>query len=366
MHLWIVINTALAEPIAIYANEEIFGSTKQIELQENTEKILWQDLQKTPLTFYGVSPEGGCVSVGKKNTEITKSLDKVVDLLSYVELNKALGHINRIENDFLCLEEVAPAVVLSRSYYLSGVTYYYKEDLEKATEKWQQALAFYPEAGWDEQIEPSGKPLFLELQSDLEATAFAQLSMYPSEVSVTVDGKSRRTGENIPAGRHLVQYQQQKMINNWISVDPGGNVTLVALDAFDSNVENVLADEQAREELLTSLQLVRPDAEIKVIGADTVWYVPKGSSSWSQGTVEDFLPKVQRNTRKALLISSAASLALGGTSFLLAKQSHDNYLAEGNAAQAETYYAMNKVWFWGGVALSTGAGGLMVGGLMQR
>ena len=203
MFLWFLIQSTFAETIAIYTNEDAFNSEKQPLFEKNTERILWQDVQKSPLSFYGVEPQGGCISVGKKNSEIQISLDKIVSLLNYVELEKALGHINRIENDFLCLQEIVPAEILSRSYYLSGITYHYMEDSEQATENWKQSLTFYPEAQWDDNIEPSGKPLFEQLQQDIETTASAQLSLYPSSAKITVDGITIENGANIPAGRQI-------------------------------------------------------------------------------------------------------------------------------------------------------------------
>ena len=156
------------------------------------------------------------------------------------------------------------------------------------------------------------------------------------------------------------------MTNYWVSVEPGNNVTLVSLDSFDPNLESILADQNTSQELLTSLTLVRPDSEIQIIGTDTIWYIPAGASSWSQGDLNDFLPSVQKNTHKILFLSSAASLALSGTSFLLARQSHDAYLEESDSVKADSLYAMNKVWFWSGITLGVGAGGLMTGGLLQR
>jgi len=367
--LFFMINPAVAEQLVIYSSQENLNSELQPQLDEDAEKVLWADVQNFPLNFHGVTPKGKCVGIAKTTKEIEESLNKVVSALNYLELEKAVGHVNRIENDFLCLEEIVPAEILSRSYFLSGVTYYYDEDMDKTTEEWKQAITLNPSVEWDDQIEPSGKKLFTTIKEEVQTVATAQLVLYPSNSKVVLDGKERMSGDDIPAGRHLAQHETTKMKSYWIEVEPGNDVTMIALSSFDK-LDTLMADSNGQQEILTALSLVRPDTDIRIITEQDLWYVPTGSDNWSkvdlQQAIKDNPNSTVKNTKaKALLISSAASLALGGTSFVMAKKSHDQYLATEDPVAANNIYAMNRLWFYSGIGLGVSAGGLLVGGVIQ-
>ena len=97
----------------------------------------------------------------------------------YFEIDKAIGHIRRIENDLVCLNEKVPRSLLAKNQYLLGVSYFYDDKLDAAQQSWRQALLFDPMLQWDPNIEPSGKPAFEETKLEIQSQALSRLILIP-------------------------------------------------------------------------------------------------------------------------------------------------------------------------------------------
>ena len=380
------IGMATAQQMAILSSETTDTASLSSDLDGNAEMIAWSDLQELPLVITNADIKGKCSGLAKSLSDIELALSGVIKSLDYLELEKADGHMRRVENNFHCLNEIAPASLLSQAYFLSGLTYFYREDQEKTVKDWEQAIVFDPNIEWNDLFEPSGKPLFQSTKDELRSVAEAQLVLFPSTATVVIDGQERKSGDSIPAGLHLVQHGQLNIKSYFIEVEAGTDVTLADFSGFANDVGTAMSDPQQSQELLLALQLLPDFNDFLVASESTLWTLSMGGDSWKSkpravekpaNTVVERAEKeaipslpsapqvVERKRHPALMYASVGALGLGGASLLMARSKYNQFLAEGDDTLASQHVTQNAVYYWAGTGLSVAAGGLLIAGTVK-
>ena len=170
MILFLLSTQAFADQLVVLQSEErrVIANT----YYSNADMIFpWSDLQRYPLKFSNVTSTGACSVYPRTIEDVKTSLSNVTSALNYMELDKADGHLLRVESDLRCLNEIVSSDLLSQVYFISGLTHYYRQDEAEAQAQWKQAYALNEELTWDDVYEPSGKSLF---EQTLAETKFSQ------------------------------------------------------------------------------------------------------------------------------------------------------------------------------------------------
>jgi len=373
MILQILIGMASAEQMVILSKEEL-SATEQSAIPATAEQIVWADLQQLPLVITNAEIPGKCSGLPKNIEDVEASLAGVVNSLAYIELDKADGHMRRVENDFRCLQEIASPALLSSSYFLSGLTYFYREDTEKTIAAWQQAIVFNPDIIWDDRFEPSGKDLFQTTIDDMQSVAEAQLIIYPSSAKIVIDGEERQSGDSIPAGVHLIQHQQESIRSHWVEVAAGSDVTLISFGDFSGDLHTVMKDDSLRQEFLIALKLLPDGSDFQVVENETLWTLSMSGDSWKSKELntrsttiptETIADSRDKKRHKSLLYASVGAATLSGASLLLAQQQREKFMVEADQRVADDLRAANAASYWSGVGLGVTAGGLMLAGVIK-
>ena len=131
------IGMATAQQMVVLSSETTDTTSIATSLDGNAETIVWTDLRELPLVITNADTKGKCSGLPKSLSDIELALSGVIKSLDYLELEKADGHMRRVENNFHCLNEIAPASLLSQAYFLSGLTHFYREDQEKTVKDWE-------------------------------------------------------------------------------------------------------------------------------------------------------------------------------------------------------------------------------------
>ena len=194
-----------AEQLVVIENEKSLPKAKSIYPDDAT-VLAWSALQRYPLKFSNATQEAECSVYPKTIADVQSSLANVQTALDYWELDKADGHFRRVEANLRCLNETASSKLLSDVYFVSGLTYYQRQDEKNAVAQWEQALTFYEELKWDDAYEPAGKALFEQTSYELTFSAKTNLIPVPNTMSVTVDGDDTNGVTPLYAGKHLIQY----------------------------------------------------------------------------------------------------------------------------------------------------------------
>ena len=158
MMLFLLSTQAFADQLVVLQSEER-RDCKHI-LFQCRDVFPWSDLQRYPIKFSNVTSTGDCSVYPRTIQDVKTSLSSVTSALNYMELDQADGHLLRVESDLRCLNEVVSADLLSQLYFISGLTYYYRQNEAEAKAQWKQAYALNEELKWDDVYEPSGKSLF--------------------------------------------------------------------------------------------------------------------------------------------------------------------------------------------------------------
>ena len=379
------IGMATAQQMVVLNSEttDTVGITSEID--SGAETIVWTDLQELPLLINNADLKGECSGLPKSLSDIELALSGVIKSLDYLELEKADGHMRRVENSFYCLNEVVPASLLSQAYFLSGLTHFYRENQEETVIDWQHAIVFDPSIEWNDLFEPSGKPLFQSTKDELESTAPVQLVLFPSTATVIIDGEERKSGDTIPAGLHLIQHGTLNIKSYFVEVEPGSDLTLASFADFPADVTGLMSDPKQNQEFLVALKLLPDFNDFVVASEQEMWTLSMGGDSWkskpraSQNkTVKEAsvapegnpsLPSapavVERKRHPALMYASIGALGLGGASMLMARAKYNQFQVEGDDTLASQYATQNAVYYWTGTGLSVAAGGLLIAGTVK-
>ena len=366
MLFWLLNTHALAEQMMILQSEEN-RSVANTYYAEADVSLSWSDLQNYPLKFSNVVSGAACSVYPKAVKDVRASLEKVVGALNYMELDQADGHMLRVEGNLRCLNEVVSAELLSEVYFTSGLTHYYRQNESKVAEQWAQAYAFNDQIAWDDRYEPSGKPLFEQTLSGVQFSAKSTLVALPSSLEVTVDGKVSANGTELHSGKHLIQYGTP-MHSHLIDVQEASDFYIIGFDAFSSDLNTVMSDEQSRNDLLKALQLGTPYNDFVVITETDSWTVIPGSSDWKSATFKD-LEKSQavlvdsKRQRPHLAFASLGTATVSALSFYLARQTYKDYMTSIDGL--EELEQRNHTYVVSGVGLGIVSGGLLVAGVTK-
>ena len=327
----------------------------------------WKDLQKYPLKFSNVESTGDCSVYPKTLSDVNASLANVKSALNYMELDQADGHLLRVEGDLRCLNETVSSELLSKVYFISGLTHYYRQDEAGAVSQWKQAYALNQELVWDETYEPSGKGLFEETLTGTKFSAKSTLITLPSTLQVSLDGQISSNASTVHSGKHLLQYGEE-LHSHLIDVEEASDFYVIGFDAFDSELNLVMQEKQSRTELLKALQLGTPYSEYVIVTADDSWTLIPGSKDWSTTRVEDLAQSQMElgnsNKRRPYLSFTAIGTAsLSALSFYLAGQTYDKYMTSVDGLEA--LEQQNQTYILSGVGLGIVSGGLLVAGVTK-
>jgi hypothetical protein len=366
MHLFT--SLALAEQTVIVEDKtqlEPFAS----EVDPNAQILLWGDVRYYPLNFTGVEDPVQCSSLPSNVGQLQDSLTKAEDAVNYLEIEKAISYIQRIQNDMVCLNERIPSDLISSTYFLLGVAYSYNDNDELASESWSQALLFTPDLQWDENIEPSKKPKFEETKQDLQSQATSRIMLVPQTAKLSIDGTPIKHGGDIFAGSHLIQQDAVDFHGYKIVTETGKDAFIVSFADFPESLTDVMATETTRQEVLIGLRMVQPDSDFRIIEGNQMWYLPSNSPRWSvveaQGAKQKTTKQSSSAGKKPLLYAGIGTLALGGASFALAKSAHTRFqgYTVDDYDDASAVHTLNRVSFFSGVGLTTLGSALVISGL---
>ena len=149
--LSLLTSLVFAEQLVVIENESSLPQAKSI-YSENSTILVWSSLQRYPLKFSNATQAGECSVYPKSIEDVTSALANVQTALDYWELDKADGHLLRVEGNLRCLNEIASSQLLSEVYFVSGLTYFQRKD-EK------NAIAFYRDSNLKiRDITPFGPP----------------------------------------------------------------------------------------------------------------------------------------------------------------------------------------------------------------
>ncbi len=361
--LWMILSQiALAEQIVILDKESSDSRDLQALIDPNAEIILWSDLQQAPLSFSNISEYKGCLGKVVTLEDIEISLQKADSSILYLEINKAIGHINRIENDLVCLNEKVPRAILAKTQFLLGVSYFYDEKMDLATDSWGQALLFNPDLDWDPNIEPSGKPAFEDTKTEIKSQAQSRLILIPQTTNLTIDGQHVQNGTDINAGTHLVQHDKLNNQGHMISTAVGSDTYIVSFADFPKNLSSIMEDDTLRKEFLNGLQIMQKNADVKVVENGQFWYTAVGINQWKSKYINE--PGINFKPNKKLLIAGASTVLLGGGAMGLAINQHNQYM-DANDADEAIIYATNRIAWFSGTGLAVVGSGLLIMGTFQ-
>jgi len=353
---------ALAEQIVILDKGSSDSRDLRVLIDPNAEIVLWSDLQKAPLSFSNISEYKSCLGKVVTVQDLEVSLQKADSSILYLEINKAIGHIHRIENDLVCLNETVPRSILAKTQFLLGVSYFYDEKEDLATESWAQALLFNPELDWDPNIEPSGKPAFEETKAEIKSQAQSRLILIPQTTHVTIDGQDVLNGTDINAGKHLVQHNKLNNQGHLISTEVGSDTFIVSFADFPKDLSSIMQNDTLRKELLNGLQIMQKEADIKIVENGQLWYRAVGINQWNSKYINE--PGINFKPNKKLLVAGASTVLLGGGAMGLAINKHNQYM-DANDADAEIIYATNRAAWFSATGLAVVGSGLLLMGTFQ-
>ena len=366
MHLFA--SVALAEQTVIVEDKTQLESFAA-EVDPNAQILLWSDVRYYPLMFTGVENPQQCTSLKTNVGQLEASLAKAEDAVNYIEIEKAISYIERIQKDMVCLNERIPSELISSTYFLLGVAHSYNDDDELASESWSQALLFTPDLKWDENIEPSKKPKFEETKEALERQTTARIMMIPQSAKLSLDGKPAEHSGDVFSGRHLLQQDSVNFQGYQFKTDSGNDVVVVSFADFPENLTDVMSNDTYKQEILLGLRMLEPDNDYRIIEGSQMWYLPSNSPRWSvveaQGGKQKTTKQASPSGKKPLLYAGIGTLALGGMSFAIAKQKHDEFgdYSPESFIDAEKAFNLNRVSFFSGVGLTTVGSALIITGL---
>ena len=130
--------------------------------------------------------------------------------MAYLELDKALAHLEVGEAALACLNEIAIPARAARVHFLRGVMAFDEGDPAQAKASFAAAVAFDPQLPWDTAFPPDGERMLTEAR---EAAADpvqipVQLVPRPPDGSIWVDGTRVLAADGrftLSPGPHLVQ-----------------------------------------------------------------------------------------------------------------------------------------------------------------
>jgi hypothetical protein len=129
-----------AAPLVIIDDNIESNQPVQSIIDSNTEVVQWSAIQNLPLSLKNIESERKCLGSPTTLTDIEESLTKAKSGINYFEIEKALGHLSKIENDIVCVSEKVPTELLTKTYFYMGIAHNYNNDTEKAVQSWRQAF----------------------------------------------------------------------------------------------------------------------------------------------------------------------------------------------------------------------------------
>ena len=112
-----------AEQLVVIESESSLPEAKSIYSDDST-VLVWSTLQRYPLMFSNATQSGECSVYPKTIEDVQSSLANVQTALDYWELDKADGHLLRVEGNLRCLNEI----VSSKLYLVSHI---FKEKMKR-------------------------------------------------------------------------------------------------------------------------------------------------------------------------------------------------------------------------------------------
>jgi hypothetical protein len=360
--------TAIAEKLVVVESDDLTATANQL-YQEQTVVLSWSEMQGMPLLFSNAVVLGDCSVYPKKISDVETSLGNVGSALDYMELEKADGHMVRVENNLRCLDEPVTPELLSKIYFISGLTHFYRKEEEKTIEQWTQAYSFNEELIWDEQFEPSGKSLFEETLTDLKFTAQSTLLLLPSSTSMFIDGVEKNNQSDLHSGKHLVQHGE-KVYSHLIQLEEGQDVHVISLADFPNGISDIMDDENSRAELLKAFQLGTEYSDYVILTEQHQWTVIPGSNDWKSVELQDAInnsvasiPTDGKKRRLYLAYTSIGTATLSGLSFFLANKKYEEFMTSVDDPAA--LKSQNQTYFLSGVGLGVVSSGLMIAGVTK-
>ena len=360
--------SAFAEKLVVIESEDLLGTATEM-YRESSVILSWSEVQQYPLLFSNADVLGDCSVYPKKISDVETALNNVTAALDYMELEKADGHLLRVESNLRCLDEPVSPELLAKIYFISGLTHFYREEKEKTVEQWKQAYIFDATLGWDDQFEPSGKPLFEETLSDLKLTAQSTIVIFPSTAAINVDGHLRNTSSNIDSGKHLVQHGSP-IQSYLIEVGEAQDFQIVSFRDFPEELSVVMQNEQKRAELAKALQLGMDYSDYAVLTKDHQWTILPNSTNWRSIPLDDKRKSVAASSSDLgnkrnlpLLYASVGTATLSALSFYLAGQKYTEFMT--TIEEAEAIKNQNNAYFFTGIGLGVVTGGLVIAGVKK-
>ena len=361
--LSLLTSVVFAEQLVVIESESSLPEAKSIYSEDST-VLVWSTLQRYPLMFSNATQTGECSVYPKSINDVQSALANVQTALDYWELEKADGHLLRVEGNLRCLNEIVSDQLLSEVYFVSGLTYFQRQDETNAVAQWVQALTFDDQLKWDDAYEPSGKPLFEQTSYGLTFSAKTNLIPLPSTMSVTVDGSEANGTTTLYSGKHLVQYGDE--IHSYlIDVEEAADVHVVGFSAFEDDLGSVMASELSRKEYLKALKYGTDFTEFVVMTDSESWTPIPGGTDWDKTNLELLKQQtlVEKTRRPSLMIASIGTVSLSALSFYFAAQKFDDYMnGVNNLDQIES---ANHLYFLTGIGLGVASGGLLVAGVTK-
>jgi len=371
MLIFLLSNAVLAEQTVILEDKSHLQAF-QTEVEPNAQILLWQDIQSYPLIFTGIASPERCTGIRTNVSQLQESLTKAEDALNYLEIDKAINYIKRIQNDIVCLDERIPSQLIGSTYFLLGVAHSYNNDDDLARQSWNQALLYTPNLEWDTNIEPSNQPKFEETKQELHSQTTSRMMLVPQQAKLSIDGSPIIQAGDVFSGVHLVQHDAVNFEGYRINTDASTDTVIVSFADFPSRLTETMAPETSRQELLVGLRILNPEADFKVIEQDQLWYLAPGSSTWNVQQVQS-APKSKNSTssttafdqrKMPLVLAGTGSIFLGGVAFFIANSTQaqfQNYTEQ--SQEAQTTYTTNRISWASGVGLTTVGSALILSGL---
>jgi hypothetical protein len=361
------LSTVFAGELVIIDDQSVGSIDLSNIVSPETDVLKWSDVQQFPLSITNAEKVLHCDAALTTVEELNESLTSAKQGLDYMEIEKSLGHLNKIENGLSCLRDRIPVDLLIDTYFYAGVAHSYNDKTMEAQANWRQALLYDPDLVWDKNIEPSGKSLFESTKEDLKTEALSQLVFVPAATVLTIDGNESDGRTFLPAGTHLVQHNALDYSSYLISTQSGSNIQLVSFADFSSDLTSTMANADERSELLKALNLIERN-DVKIIESGSVWSVPQGSNKWVEKKIQLSQPTevaLKNNSmfelNPTLLMIGISSVALGSGAVWFADQKAKEY-PDASREDQPGIYTTNRVAWFSGTGLTVVGGGCLLFG----
>ncbi len=216
-----------------------------------------------------------------------------------------------------CLSEPAEASLWFEAFFLWGVVEGHLGDAHRAREAFSRALAFSPDAAWDDRFVPESRPLFEAARAGREGVTPARILLgpgFPRGATLWIDGRLARSSDGVvevAPGTHLVQVLEPAVESREITLVPGDEAVLLdgrraAAGALDDLVESEVLPILLGDGLL-------PGAELYAWARGRTWRV--GPGGWEALPVVDVERVAARRALGRRLVDGgtvAAAVGLAG------------------------------------------------------